>query len=116
MDSWYGTFRDFLIVQDLIDKPPVAWNADETGFSMASTAGKVIGPARSKVLSHKPHVSGGSSKQRLTVMFCGSADGRIMPPFMVYPEPRPSGYNPLTGPIENSAIAYTKKGWMDSTT
>ena len=116
MDSWYGTLRDFLIVQDLIDKPSRIWNADETGFSMASTAGKVIGPARSKVSSHVPHVSGGSSKQRLTVMFCGSADGRIMPPFMVYPEPCPRGYNPLTGSIENSAVAYTKKGWMDSTT
>ena len=117
MDSWYGTFRDFLISHGLIDKPSRIWNADETAsFSMASNAGKVIGPARSKTSSHVPHVSGGSSKQRLTVMFCGSADGRMIPPFMVYPEPRPRGYNPLSGGIEHSSVEYIKKGWMDSVT
>jgi len=109
-DQWYSKFRDFLIKKDLIEKPTRIWNADETGFSMGSILGKVIGPTRK---GQVPHISGGHSKQRYTVMFCGAADGKMMPPFFIYPEPRPKGYNPLTGAIEGSDIAYTKKGWMD---
>lgn len=110
VDAWYSKFREFLIAKDLIDKPSRIWNADEAGFSMGSISGNVIGPTRS---GQVPHISGGPSKQRYTVMYCGSADGTIMPPFFVYPEPKPRRYNPLSGGIEGSLIAYTKKGWMD---
>ncbi|XP_014673791.1 PREDICTED: uncharacterized protein LOC106814043 [Priapulus caudatus] len=117
-DKWFGGFRDFLARADVLDKPSRIWNADETGFCMGSSASKqkIIGPPRKENAHQVPHVSGGNSKQRLTVMFCGSADGRMMPPFLVYPSPQPRGYNPLTGAIEDSEIAYTKKGWMDADT
>lgn len=49
-------------------------------------------------------------------MFCGAVDGSIIPPFIVYPQPKPKEYNPLTGGIENSEITYTQKGWMDAET
>ena len=39
-----------------------------------------------------------------------------MPPYLVYPEPKPRGYNPLTGALEGSDIAYTPKWWMDKST
>ena len=110
-DQWYSSFKNFLISKNLIDKPSRIWNADETGFNMGSNKSKVIGPSR---VARVPHVTAG--KQRLTVMYCGSASGQMMPPFFVYPEPRPRGYNPLTGSTEGSDIAYTKKGWMDATT
>ena len=112
-DRWYSDFRTFLISKQLLNKPSRIWNADESGFNMGSNKSKVIGPARS-TKSHVPHVTAG--KQRLTVMFCGSASGQMMPPFFVYPEPRPRGYNPLTGAQEGSEIRYTKKGWMDAAT
>lgn len=115
-DKWYASFKNFLLSKGLIDKPNRIWNADETGFSMGSVSGKVIGPIRESHPSQVPHLSGGNSKQRLTVMFCGSADGTMMPPYLVYPEPKPRGYNPLTGALYGSDIAYTKKGWMDSST
>lgn len=74
---------------------------------MGSIAGKVIGPTKK---GQVPHLSGGHSKQRYTVMFCGAADGKMLPPFFVFPEPNPKGYNPLTSALEGSAIAYTNKG------
>lgn len=49
-------------------------------------------------------------------MFCGSASGQMMPPFLVYPEPKRRGYNPLSGSIDGTDLAYTKKGWMDRAT
>ncbi|XP_062593403.1 uncharacterized protein LOC134254888 [Saccostrea cucullata] len=112
VDAWYDRFRDFLLSIDLIDKPNKIWNADETGFNMGSNKSKVIGPTRRDL--GVPHISFG--KQRLTVMFCGSASGQMMPPFLVYPEPKPRGYNPLNGSLDGTDIAYTKKGWMDRAT
>lgn len=115
LDTWFVNFRQFLSNHDLLDKPKRIWNADETGFSMGSVPGRVIGPLKSN--GHKvPHVSGGHSKQRHTVMFCGNASGDIIPPYFVYPEPKPKGYNPMTGGIDGSKVSYTKKGWMDTAT
>jgi len=115
IDSWYSTYRDFEIRLSLIDKPNRIYNADESGFSLRSKPGKVIGPKRNEV-PQVSHVTGGSTKERLTVMFCGAADGSMIPPFFVYPSPRPRGYTPLTGAMANSGITYTAKFWMDTVT
>jgi hypothetical protein len=61
-------------------------NADETGFSVGSIAGKVIG-ASSEVRYQISHLSGDHTKYRFSVMFCGCADGTIMFPFFIYPDP-----------------------------
>jgi hypothetical protein len=110
-DNWYANFGGFLTANKLIAKPKCIWNADEIGFSMGKTTGKVMGPTRDWF-----NVSEGPGKQRLTVMFCGAADGTMMPPFFVYPQPQPIGYNPLAGALDGSSIAYTTNGWMDPKT
>ena len=111
-DLWYSKFRDFLIENNLIEAPSRIWNADEAGFNMGSNKSKVIGPSRKDL--NVPHITSG--KQRLTVMFCGNAAGQMMPPYFIYPEPKPKGYNPLNGALEGSDIAFTKKGWMNNVT
>lgn len=112
LDPWYTRFREFLQNKDLLNQPGRIYNADETGFNMGGNKSKVIGPTRRDL--NVPHISCG--KQRLTVMFCGNAAGQMIPPYFVYPEPKPKGYNPLNGSLEGSQIAYTPKGWMDKTT
>lgn len=63
-----------------MDKPDKIWNADETDFSVGSVASKVVG-STSSTQSQIQHIAGGHSKERFTVMFCGCADGIVMPPF-----------------------------------
>lgn len=112
LDVWYNRFRDFLVAKELINSPGRIWNCDEAGFNMGANKCKVIGPSRRDLAV--PHITSG--KQRLTVMFCGSASGQMIPPFFVYPEPKPKGYNALSGALEGSSIAYTQKGWMNNET
>ena len=114
MDKWFDGYKTFLSERDLLDKPHRVYNADETGFTMGSKPGKVIGPPKLDHKSQIPHVPGGSTKQRFTVMYCANAEGYLMPPFFVYPEPQPSAYDPLLKTIRGSKVAYTQKGWMDS--
>ncbi|KAJ8315644.1 hypothetical protein KUTeg_007794 [Tegillarca granosa] len=116
MDNWFDKYRKFLSDRDMLDKPERIWNADETSFTMGSKAGNVIGPSKTVYSEDIPHVSGGSSKQRLTVMYCVNAEGNMLPPFFVYPEPKPTAYDPLIGAAKGSRFEYTPKGWMDATT
>jgi hypothetical protein len=114
VDLWFEEFAAFLSSKHLLDKPQRIWNADESGFSMGSKPGSVIGPNRASNPEPIPHLSGGATKQRLTVMYCGSAEGQMMPPFFVYPQPVPTAYNPMLGSKRGSTVVYTKKGWMNA--
>lgn len=49
-------------------------------------------------------------------MYCAAANGYMLPPFIINPEPNPRGFNALTGSSEGCEITYTKKGWMDTST
>ncbi|XP_038046939.1 uncharacterized protein LOC119721120 [Patiria miniata] len=116
LDRWFDSYYQFVSSLNLLDKPHRIWNADETGFQMGSKSGHVIGPTTSEYTGSLPHLTGGSTKQRLTVMYCGNAEGELMPPFFVFPKPRPTAYDPLVGSTRGSAVTYTKKGWMNGDT
>ena len=115
MDKWFSDYKDFISDLELMDKPHRIWNADETGFAMGSKGGNVLGPSKAVYAGPIPHVSGGSGKDRLTVMYsAANAEGTLMPPFLVYPEPRPTAYDPLTGATRGTSVEYSTKGWMNS--
>ena len=93
VDKWYSHYRDLVANLGVLEKPKRIFNSEETGFSLESKTGNVIGPLK-KDSVQLPHVSGGHSKQRLTDMFCGSANGNMIPPFFICPAPRTRGFNP----------------------
>lgn len=67
-------FQEFLSERNLLDKPHKIYNADGTGFTMGSKAGVVVGATRQIYTDDVPHLSGGSTKQRKTVMYCASVE------------------------------------------
>ena len=88
-------------------KPDLPW---------AESQDMLLGQPKKNHSDPIPHVSGGSTKARLTVMYCGSAEGQMMPPFYVYPNPKPKEYDPMAGSLRGSVVEYTPKGWMDGST
>lgn len=44
VDDWFQKYQAFLSERNLLDKPHKIYNADETGFTMGSKAGVVVGP------------------------------------------------------------------------
>lgn len=79
----------------MLEKPHKIHNADETGFTIGSKTGVVVGPTRQKYTDDVPHLSDGSTKQRMPVMYCDSAEIVVLPPFYVHPAPKPIAYGPL---------------------
>lgn len=66
VDEWFNNYKAFLSKRNLLDKPHKIYNTDETGFTMGSKAGVVVGPTRQRYTEDIPHLSGGSTKQRMT--------------------------------------------------
>ena len=51
-------------------------------------------------------------------MYCANVAGQMIPPFFVYTEPKPRGYNTpkWCGATKGSEVAYIPKGLMDKET
>ncbi|XP_038063178.1 uncharacterized protein LOC119733886 [Patiria miniata] len=114
LDEWFSKYKRFMSYRNLLDQPHRIWNADETGFTMGSKTTKVMAPEMS---SHPiPQLSGGSLKNRFTVMYCANAEGAMIPPFIIFPNKKPTGYDPLVGATIGAHAEYTDKGWMDAST
>ena len=116
MDDWFNSYNIFMSDNHLLDKPERVYNADETGFTMGSKSGQVIGPAKRIHKDSVPHVTGGRSKERVTVMYCANAEGTIIPPFFVYSKPKPTSFDLLAGSHRQARAEFTDKGWMDAET
>lgn len=58
---------------------------DEAGFSLCPKSGKVLGPAENK---EDFYVRVTSEKERSTVMATFSADGKYIPPMIIFPYKR----------------------------
>ncbi|XP_062605485.1 uncharacterized protein LOC134267284 [Saccostrea cucullata] len=116
IDEWFDKYKIFMSDNHLLDKPERVYNADETGFTMGSKSGQVIGPAKKVNAAPVPHVSGGRSKERVTVMYCANAEGTIIPPFFVFSKPKPASYDLLAGSHRQAHAEFTEKGWMDAET
>ena len=57
------------------------WNADETGLCLDTTSTRVLARRGAKSVYE---IGGGSGREYITVLGCGSADGIKLPPFVLY--------------------------------
>ena len=71
---------------NILSKPMLLYNADETGFSK-------VHKSRSRVLARRGQktvwgITSGERGKTHTLMVCGSASGHASPPLMIYPRVR----------------------------
>ena len=85
------------------------WNCDETAFA-TDTASKKILARRGAKQVHE--VGGGSGREHITVLGCGSASGERLPPYVVY-----KGKNLWTtwtkGGPAGALYTVSESGWME---
>lgn len=94
---------------DILDDPRRIFNADETNFMFCPKNRKVLAPRGSKNV----YTIESQSKTNLTVMFSFRADGKMVPPMIIYP------YKRLPKEIIDSVpkgwgIGCSENGWMKS--
>ena len=85
------------------------WNTDETGLCLDATSKKVL--ARRGVKSVY-EVGGGSGREYITVLACGSADGVKLPPLVVYKAKNLWARWTRGGPA-GTVFSVSDSGWME---
>ena len=74
-------YEDILDTNDLRNAPHRIFNCDETGFNTDARSTTVFVDKRAK---DAYHISPTCGKTTFTVLFCVSAAGIYLPPFVVY--------------------------------
>jgi hypothetical protein len=109
--KWFKDLQDFIQSNNLkeaIEDPKRVFNGDESGFSLCPKTGKVLAPKGWKNLYI---VTSGKEKENITVFLIFNADGKVCPPFVVFPYIRPP-----RALVENMPptwiLGKSDKGWM----
>ena len=78
---WFELVKETLEKNNLMHRPDMVFNVDETGLPLDPRRMKVI---CEKNIAHLFRVIGGSGRDSITVKGCASADGRMLPPYVIY--------------------------------
>ena len=85
------------------------WNCDETAFATDAASKKILARRGAKQVHE---VGGGSGREHITVLGCGSASGERLPPYIVY-----KGKNLWTtwtkGGPAGALYNVSESGWME---
>ena len=111
--SWFDKMKMFLEEVKIADASDLAsrlWNADETGFSLAIASGQILAKRGSRDVHE---TGGGTGREYVTVLGCGSADGSRISPYILYKGVHL--YKRWTvGGLGGTLYSVSKSGWMEA--
>ena len=109
MLKWLNDFEAF-IRENGIKSPSQIANVDETGCPFqAGSSGKII---VEKGISNAYQISS-PSKEQITTLVCGFANGTALPPYHLYPGQRLNAQWTQDA-VPDSCFGVTAKGWMET--
>ena len=108
LSSYYDTLEKVLRDNDLLDKPHIIYNCDETGFSFEHKPSKVVGM---KGVKHLNATTSGD-KAQLTVLACVSASGYPLPPMIIFDRKKLKPDH-TKGEIPSTIYGLSSNGWID---
>ena len=109
IDKYFDTLEECLRENQIMDKPSVIFNCDETGMPLNPTCHKVV----DKVGAKNPSYITGGTRSQVSVLACSCAAGFVIPPFVIWDR---KTLNPkLTdGEVPGTLYGLTHNGWMNS--
>ena len=109
LDNYFDLLEDTLVKNDLLEKPSMIFNVDETGIPLDPPSLKIVAPQGVK---HSQMVSSGD-KSQITVVGCCSAAGTSLPPMVVFDRQR---LRPewTEGEVPGTVYGLSKSGWIDA--
>lgn len=113
--AWFKELDQFLAEEHALDiknNPGRIFNTDETGVMTCPKTGIILGP---KNYRNTYEIASGKEKESITVLCTFSADGKDVPPFVVYPYKRMPPAVVQNFP-DSWYIGRSDSGWMVSNT
>ena len=108
LNSYYDLLEKTLKDNDLLNKPHMIFNCDETGFSLEHKPGKLVGM---KGVKHLNSTTSGD-KAQMTVLACVCAIGYSMPPMVIFDRKRLKPDH-TKGEIPGTIYGLSSNGWID---
>lgn len=82
MARYFHELGNIIQSLNLKDHPSRIWNIDETGITMSQKPNKVLAKKGAKTVHGKVSMS----RELITVIACGNANGDYLPPHFVIPK------------------------------
>lgn len=109
--DFFGKLGSIYGKLNLISKPMLLINCDETSVTVVHKPGKVVAElGRRNVYS----ITSGEKGKTHTVLSCVSASGNVLPPMMIYPRKKAVPDSFKEGAVPNTLFATSKSGWVNS--
>lgn len=116
--KWFEDVKNSLKEEnklEILEDPNRLFNCDETGFSLNPANGKVIAAKGDRFVYE---IDKGPAKTNITVLYCLSASGVVVPPLIVYPYTRipTEVFQSVVDAAgdEDWGIGSSENGWMTS--
>ncbi|CAF1416242.1 unnamed protein product [Adineta ricciae] len=110
VDAWFDILSRVIRENDLLNRPGQIFNCDETGLSDRISYSKVLVRRRT---SNAYRTQGGTDgKSYTSVMFCASATGFLLPPFVIYKSKR-LFQEWCTGGPTDTGYSNSDNGWIN---
>ena len=107
IDGFFEMYSSTLEKYNLLDKPWLIFNTDETGFQACQGTSKVYHRANTNPYT----LTANNLKALYTVSFCTSATGQYLPPYVVYKAK--NMYDTWTkGGPKDAGYSCSDSGWM----
>ena len=109
IQEYVDVLEDTMRKNDLLDKPHLLFNCDESALVLNKLAKKVLVPRKSKHC----HTIATANTQHVSVLCCISAAGSTLPPLIVFSKGLPAGRNfQSEGPV-NACYSHSESGFVD---
>ncbi|XP_033641898.1 uncharacterized protein LOC117302190 [Asterias rubens] len=106
LDEWFRELKSLLIKLDIVDKPSQIFNYAETTFEIDKKTSKIV-------VFAEPFVCLAVGRRRATVGMCASADGHLLPPFIIYRYRgmchKTNQWDPLDGASKGSGVIILER-------
>lgn len=106
--TFFNLLKEIYDANDLLKRPQLVFNCDETMVDLNKSSEKVVVPRRQRN-AHSVNIA---STEHVTALCTVSADGKALPPMIVFKGGFPGGPYSRKGPI-NAIYAKSESGFVD---
>ncbi|XP_063952094.1 uncharacterized protein LOC129254701 [Lytechinus pictus] len=108
LTRYYDELHKTLTNAELLDKPHLVYNVDESGFNAEHAPPRVVSVAKNT------QAITSSRSPTTTLLACGNANGDALPPFFVFKGKREVSADVKSGCLPGSRFVNTETGWSNS--
>jgi hypothetical protein len=112
VQEYFSKVQALLERLDIVDVDDLAkrlWNCDESGISTAVASNAVLARRGSRWVHE---TGGGSGREMITILGCGSAAGDRLPPYILYKGKHLYSTWTFNGPV-GAVYSCSESGWME---